>query len=106
MPLKDVTRYVREERVVQAAELISRALLASGITAPRVAIAGLLNPHNGEGGTCGREEIDVIAPAVRSLQAREWPTPDPFHGPFPADAIFLRARAGLPSGRYHVSRSG
>ena len=58
-----------------------------------MAIAGF-NPHNGDGGTCGREEIDIIAPAARALQARDWPTPDPFHGPFPADTIFLKAQAG------------
>src|SRR5256885_8781980 len=63
------------------------------MAAPKVAVAGF-NPHNGDGGTCGREEIDIIAPAVRALQARDWPTPDPFHGPFPADTIFLKAQAG------------
>ncbi|NMM79113.1 4-hydroxythreonine-4-phosphate dehydrogenase PdxA, partial [Acidovorax sp. SRB_24] len=93
VPLKDVARYLSQERIAQAAELIYRALLASGMPAPKVAIAGF-NPHNGDGGTCGREEIDVIAPAVAALQARDWPTEAPFHGPFPADTIFLKAQAG------------
>ena len=52
------------------------------------------NPHAGDGGVCGREEIDIIAPAVEKLRSRTWPTPDPFHGPFPADTIFLKAQAG------------
>lgn len=93
VPLKDVARYLSVERIEQAAELIYRALLANGVTAPRVAIAGF-NPHNGDGGTCGREELDIIAPAVHALKTRHWPTPDPFHGPFPADTIFLKAQAG------------
>ena len=93
VPLKDVASYLSVERIMQAAELIYRSLLDSGVAQPRVAIAGF-NPHNGDGGTCGREEIDIIAPAVRALQARDWPTPAPFHGPFPADTIFLKAQAG------------
>lgn len=93
VPLKDVTQYLSVERIEQAAELIYRSLRASGVAEPKVAIAAL-NPHGGDGGTCGREEVDIIAPAVQALQAREWPTPAPFHGPFPADTIFLKAQAG------------
>lgn len=93
VPLKDVANYLSVERIQQAATLIYESLLANGVEAPRVAIAGF-NPHNGDGGTCGREEIDIIAPAVQGLRARAWPTPDPFHGPFPADTIFLKAQAG------------
>jgi len=93
VPLKDVAQYLSVPRIIDAAELIYRSLLASGVAEPKVAIAGF-NPHNGDGGTCGREEIDIIIPAVQMLQARDWPTPAPFHGPFAADTIFLRARAG------------
>jgi len=93
VPLKDVAGYLSVERIVAASELIYRSLLASGVAQPKVAIAGF-NPHNGDGGTCGREEIDIIAPAVAALQARDWSTPAPFHGPFAADTIFLKARAG------------
>jgi len=93
IPLKDAASHVSAPRITAAAELIYQSLLANGVKAPKVAIAGF-NPHNGDGGTCGREEIDVIIPAVQALRARTWPTPDPFHGPFPADTIFLKARAG------------
>jgi 4-hydroxythreonine-4-phosphate dehydrogenase len=93
VPLKDVASYLSVERITQAAELIYRSLLANGMAAPKVAIAAF-NPHGGDGGVCGREEIDIIEPAVRALQARDWPTPSPFHGPFPADTIFLKATAG------------
>ncbi|WP_028601249.1 4-hydroxythreonine-4-phosphate dehydrogenase PdxA [Ottowia thiooxydans] len=93
VPLKTVASFLSVERIEQASELIYRSLLASGIAAPKVAIAAF-NPHGGDGGVCGREELDIIAPAVRALQAREWPTDTPFHGPFPADTIFLKAVAG------------
>lgn len=89
VPLKDVPKYIEHQRIVDAATLIYRSLQANGVAAPRVAVAGI-NPHNGDGGTCGREEIEVIAPAVATLNARGLPVV----GPFPADTIFLRARDG------------
>ncbi len=89
IPLKDAAQYIEKQRIVDATSLIYRSLQASGMAAPRVAVAGF-NPHNGEGGTCGREEIDVIAPAVAELNARGISVA----GPFPADTIFLRARDG------------
>jgi len=89
VPLADVPKYVTKERVIDAASLIYRSLQTAGVAAPRVAVAGL-NPHNGEGGTCGREEIDVIDPAVRALNESGLQVV----GPFSADTIFLKARAG------------
>jgi 4-hydroxythreonine-4-phosphate dehydrogenase len=82
-----VPKYLTRERIVDAATLIYRSLQANGVERPRVAVAGF-NPHNGDGGTCGREEIDVIEPAVRELNASGLPVV----GPFPADTIFLKAR--------------
>jgi 4-hydroxythreonine-4-phosphate dehydrogenase len=93
VPLKDAAQYITRERILQASELMYHSLLASGIKQPKVAVAAF-NPHGGDGGTCGREEVEVIAPAVRELQARQWPTETPFHGPFPADTIFLKAQTG------------
>jgi 4-hydroxythreonine-4-phosphate dehydrogenase len=89
VPLKDVPRYVTRERIADAARLIFDSLRAAGVVRPRVAVAAL-NPHGGDGGVCGREEIDVIEPAVRALNAEGYPVA----GPFPADTIFLKARAG------------
>ncbi|NML44040.1 4-hydroxythreonine-4-phosphate dehydrogenase PdxA [Ramlibacter sp. G-1-2-2] len=89
VPLEDVPKYITRERINEAAKLMTRSLQANGVAAPRVAVAGL-NPHNGEGGTCGRQEIDVIAPAVRELNEQGFPV----SGPFPADTIFLKARDG------------
>nr|WP_315183028.1 4-hydroxythreonine-4-phosphate dehydrogenase PdxA [uncultured Albidiferax sp.] len=89
IPLKDAASYLTQERIQQAAALIYRSLQASGIATPKVAVAAF-NPHGGDGGTCGREEIDTIAPAVAALQAQGMAV----EGPFPADTIFLKARDG------------
>jgi 4-hydroxythreonine-4-phosphate dehydrogenase len=89
VPLRDIAKYLDKQRIVDASELIYRALQSNGLTSPRVAVAGF-NPHNGDGGTCGREEIEVIAPAVAELNERGLPV----SGPFPADTIFLKARDG------------
>lgn len=93
VPLKDVVQHLTKNRIKDAAGLLYRSLQAAGTPQPRVAVAGL-NPHAGEGGTCGREEIDIIIPAVREA-GEEGVT---LHGPFPADTIFLRARAGQYDG--------
>jgi 4-hydroxythreonine-4-phosphate dehydrogenase len=89
IPLKDAPLYLEKSRIVEAASLIYHSLQANGVGHPRVAVAGF-NPHNGDGGTCGREEIDIIEPAVRELNAMGLPVV----GPYPADTIFLRARVG------------
>ena len=89
IPLKDAASMLSKERIVDAARLIYRSLQASGTASPTVAIAAF-NPHGGDGGLCGREEIDIIEPAVRELRASGFPV----DGPFPADTIFLKARDG------------
>jgi len=87
IPLKDAAAMLSKERIMDAARLIYQSLQASGTAAPKVAIAAF-NPHGGDGGVCGREEIDIIAPAVEALRASGFPV----DGPFPADTIFLKAR--------------
>jgi 4-hydroxythreonine-4-phosphate dehydrogenase len=89
VPLKDVAKYMVRQRIVDAARLTYQSLQKNGVAQPRIAVAGL-NPHNGDGGTCGREEIDVIAPAVAELNELGMRVA----GPFPADTIFLKARDG------------
>lgn len=89
VPLKDVTQYLDADRIKEAGKLIYQSLQANGIDEPKVAVAAL-NPHGGDGGTCGREEIDIIAPAVAGLNDEGFPV----DGPFPADTIFLKARDG------------
>jgi len=60
-----------------------------GISNPRVAVAAL-NPHGGEGGMLGREEIEEISPAVQCARNRGMDVV----GPYPADSVFYRAAAG------------
>jgi 4-hydroxythreonine-4-phosphate dehydrogenase len=89
IPLKDAAGYVTEERIVAASRLIYDALQLAGTPEPRVVVAAF-NPHAGEGGTCGREEIDVIIPAVEACRAQGYPVT----GPLPADTLFIKARDG------------
>ncbi|WP_306335420.1 4-hydroxythreonine-4-phosphate dehydrogenase PdxA [Streptomyces sp. KL118A] len=77
------------ERELAVIRLTHRTLRREGPTAPRIAVAGL-NPHAGENGLFGREDLDVIAPAVLAAR-REGIRAD---GPLPADTVFMRARAG------------
>jgi 4-hydroxythreonine-4-phosphate dehydrogenase len=90
IPLKDAAAMLTKQRIVDAARLIYTSLQASGNANPKVAVAAF-NPHGGDGGVCGREEIDIIEPAVAELRAGGVPV----DGPFPADTIFLKARDGL-----------
>jgi 4-hydroxythreonine-4-phosphate dehydrogenase len=87
--LKDVPRLITRQGVVEAVELIDTALRRSGVEEPRIAVCGL-NPHLGDHGNFGREEIDTIGPAVEQAQAKGLPA----LGPFPADTIFIKARDG------------
>jgi 4-hydroxythreonine-4-phosphate dehydrogenase len=64
-------------------------LRAAGLGKPRIAVAAL-NPHAGDGGNFGREEIDIIGPAVERAKARGLGV----DGPYPADTVFVRAKGG------------
>jgi 4-hydroxythreonine-4-phosphate dehydrogenase len=88
--LRTVSGSITKQGVLDAIGLIHGTLQRAGVAAPRLAVAAL-NPHGGEGGLFGREEIDEIAPAVAEAKARGVDV----SGPFPADTIFLRAKKGL-----------
>ena len=90
IPLADIPKYVTKDRIKAAVQLTFQTLKRAGFSQPRVALAAL-NPHGGDGGTCGREEIDIIEPAAKELNDEGLP----ILGPFPADTIFLKARDGL-----------
>ena len=89
IPLKEAASYLTVERIQSATHLIYKSLQDSGVHQPRVAVAAF-NPHGGDGGVCGREEIDIIIPAVEAIKKEGIPV----LGPFPADTIFLKAREG------------
>ncbi|MFF8410859.1 4-hydroxythreonine-4-phosphate dehydrogenase PdxA [Streptomyces omiyaensis] len=80
---------ITTDRELDVIRLTDRTLRRSGTDAPRIAVAGL-NPHAGENGLFGREDLDVIAPAVRIAQDEGIRV----SGPWPADTVFMRARAG------------
>ena len=87
LPLAEVPRAITRERLERTVLVLERGLRESlGIAVPRILVCGL-NPHAGEGGHLGREEIEVIRPAVESLAARGIGVT----GPVPADTAFTPA---------------
>lgn len=89
MPFSCVAPAITRKAVLDAIRLTDRSLRDADVREPRIAVAGL-NPHAGDGGNFGREEIDQIAPAVGDAR-REGIAAD---GPYPADTVFVRARGG------------
>ncbi|ANF56213.1 4-hydroxythreonine-4-phosphate dehydrogenase PdxA [Halotalea alkalilenta] len=86
IPLAEVSAAIDIPLILDELALTHACLIDAGHAAPRIAVAGL-NPHAGDGGSFGMEEIDVIEPAVLEAKARGWDV----EGPFPADTVFLRA---------------
>jgi 4-hydroxythreonine-4-phosphate dehydrogenase len=86
---RDAPAQITAARVFGAASLLSAYLVGSGVPRPRIAVCAL-NPHGGEGGKFGREEIDEILPGVALARQAGIDAV----GPFPADTLFLRARDG------------
>ncbi|GAA0637887.1 4-hydroxythreonine-4-phosphate dehydrogenase PdxA [Brevundimonas lenta] len=83
-PLAEVPELVTAERVIRTARVVHEAMRRDfGIASPRLALAGL-NPHAGEGGSIGLEEITVLAPAVAQLRGEGITITDPL----PADTLF------------------
>jgi len=84
LPLKDVSAAITQESLAQTLDILHADLRSKfGIAAPRILVAGL-NPHAGENGYLGREEIDTIAPALEAARARGIDA----RGPYPADTLF------------------
>jgi len=87
MSLRDAIAAVTRQNVLQTLQITHAALLRSLGRVPRIAVAGL-NPHAGEGGLFGCEEIESIAPAVADARALGMDV----HGPYAPDTVFMRAR--------------
>lgn len=84
MPLVEAIARLTTDLIVSRARTVARGLQRDfGIAEPRLAVAGL-NPHAGEGGSLGREEIDIITPAIEALRAEGWEVT----GPLPPDTMF------------------
>src|SRR3984893_1972075 len=93
IPLAKVPGALKRSEIVRVGLLLAEFLQRRGIKAPRIAVAGL-NPHAGESGKIGREEIDIISPAIAELKSQ---IPDPKSqviGPVSPDTVFHRAVEG------------
>ena len=87
LPLKDVVAKLTTELIAETGRIVARELRDRfGIARPRLAVAGL-NPHAGEDGTLGEEDLAVVRPAVERLKAEGIDA----RGPLPADTLFHRA---------------
>ena len=99
-PLAKASGALSVERIVNAGLITAQALRRDfGVASPRLAVAGF-NPHAGEGGAIGREEVDIVEPAVRALRAQGVEAT----GPWPADTLFpeeMRARYDAALCLYH-----
>jgi 4-hydroxythreonine-4-phosphate dehydrogenase len=89
LALREAIDQINQERILRAIRLAHEAGLLLGIERPLIAVPGL-NPHAGEGGMFGREEIEIIAPAIAKARALGYHT----QGPFPPDTVFYRATQG------------
>jgi len=87
VPLAEVGKHITRDAVLQSIRFADQSLKAAGFAAPRVGVAAL-NPHAGDGGNFGREEIDIIDPAVAAAKAQGIDA----EGALPSDTIFVRAK--------------
>ena len=94
VPLREVAALLSASEIIRVGRLLAAFLTTRLGRAPRIAVAGL-NPHAGESGALGREEIEIIDPAVTLLANHPSPiTPATFTGPLSPDTVFHRAVAG------------
>lgn len=89
IPLSEVASSLTAEGIVAELALADRCMRESGMENPRIAVAGL-NPHAGDGGNFGQEEIEIIEPAVKLAIQKGFNA----SGPYPADTVYVRARNG------------
>ena len=88
--MKEVPGMLTIPRICESIELADSTLKLAGYAKPRIVVAAY-NPHAGDGGLMGKEEIDVIRPAVEKMQARG---DMDVSGPYPADTLWLKVRDG------------
>lgn len=88
--LKDVVANINQDNVIDAINLANDTLKSMGLARPRIGVAAI-NPHAGDTGNFGTEEIDILTPAVKRASDLQIDV----NGPWPSDTVFLRARDGL-----------
>lgn len=89
IPLSEVSSNITIPKILESVRLGNETLKRAGYERPRIAVAAI-NPHGGESGTCGREEIDVIEPAIEEARREGIEV----SGPFPSDTLFIKAFQG------------
>lgn len=89
IPILDVPSRLTREEIIRAIRLADSSMRRAGYQNPRIAVAAL-NPHAGENGTCGREEIDLIAPVIDEMKA----SGVNLAGPLPSDIVFIKTFNG------------
>ena len=93
IPLLKVPRTLKQSEIVRVGLLLEEFLRARANTAPRIAVAGL-NPHAGESGKLGLEEIEIISPAITALKSEIRNPKSEITGPHSPDTVFHRAIGG------------
>jgi 4-hydroxythreonine-4-phosphate dehydrogenase len=94
LPFREIVATLKTEEIVRVGLLLHDFLRRRGIDKPRIAVAGL-NPHAGESGALGREEIEIIGPAIEQLQSAIGNRQSAIiAGPFSPDTIFHHAADG------------
>jgi 4-hydroxythreonine-4-phosphate dehydrogenase len=88
--LREACDRVKKDRVLKVIELAHTTCKSLGIAEPRIAVAGL-NPHAGENGMFGREEIEEISPAIKAAKEKGINA----EGPIPPDTVFSKAHGGM-----------
>lgn len=86
IPFKDIASHITPENVSRSIQLCYDTLKMAGYKSPRIAVAAL-NPHAGDGGTCGTEEIDVLIPVIEMFREKGMD----MYGPVEGDTIFIHA---------------
>jgi 4-phospho-D-threonate 3-dehydrogenase / 4-phospho-D-erythronate 3-dehydrogenase len=89
LSLRNALDAITIPRIKEVVKLTWKTLMATNVAHPRIALAGV-NPHAGENGLFGREEIEILRPAMQELEAEGYPT----SGPYPGDTVFLMALQG------------
>jgi 4-hydroxythreonine-4-phosphate dehydrogenase len=88
VPVKEINQHITNQKIISKLQLINSSLQKDfGITKPKIAVLGL-NPHAGDEGLIGKEEVEIIKPAIKEAKQK-----DIFcFGPYPADAFFARGQ--------------